>query len=113
VPAGVEERRKKMADNPNYPIATAVVSWFDSSSALHIRVYSSDGYNVSERCMDQGASGWTTGGFNAPGSAVSATSWNASDGTHLRVYCTNEDTTTEYCNDPGTTGWTQGSYTTE
>lgn len=93
----------------NMPISTASVCWFDTSSNLHIRVYSSDGYTVTERCAD--GQGWTTGGFSAPGSAVSAISWNASDGTHLRVYCTFEDGTTEYCNDPGTAGWTKGSYT--
>lgn len=95
-------------DNPNFPIGTAAINWFDSSGNLHIRVYSTDGYNVTERCAD--GQGWTTGGFNAPGSAVSATCWNASDGTHIRVYSTFEDTTTEYCWDPGTS-WTGGSYT--
>ncbi len=95
-------------DNPIFPIATAAINWFDSSGQLHIRVYSSDGYNVIERCADGG--GWTTGDFSEPGTQVSATVWNASDGTHIRVYCTGNDGTTEWCNDPGT-GWTQGSYT--
>jgi hypothetical protein len=95
-------------DNPNFPIGTAAISWFDGGGSLHIRVYSTDGYNVTERCED--GQGWTTGGFNAPGSAVSAITWNASDGVHIRVYCTFEDTTIEYCYDPGT-DWTKGSYT--
>ena len=98
-----------MADTVNMPIATAALSWFDSSGNLHIRVYSTDNYTVTERCND--GQGWYTGSFSEPGSAVSATSWNASDGTHIRVYCTFEDGTTEWCNDPGS-GWTQGSYTT-
>ncbi|MDE8650737.1 hypothetical protein [Novosphingobium album (ex Liu et al. 2023)] len=97
-----------MAGNPNYPISTAAVSWFDSSNALHIRVYSTDGYEVTERCND--GQGWQTGQFNKPGGAVSAICWTASDGEHIRVYCTYEDKTTEWCCDPAT-GWTQGTYT--
>jgi len=94
----------------NMPIATAVVSWLDGGGQLHIRVYSCDGYTVTERCAD--GQGWTTGQFSQPGAAVSATCWNASDGAHIRVYCTFEDKTTEYCWDPAT-GWTQGSYTVD
>ncbi|HVJ02990.1 MAG TPA: hypothetical protein VM662_12465 [Sphingomonas sp.] len=96
-----------MSDNPSFPVATASVSWFDSSNQLHIRVYSTDGYTVTERCMD--GNGWTTG-FSMPGSDVSATVWNASDGAHIRVYATFEDTTTEWCFDPGS-GWNKGQYT--
>ena len=33
-------------DDPNYPIGTASVSWLDFSQTVHIRVYSTDGYNV-------------------------------------------------------------------
>jgi hypothetical protein len=98
-----------MTDNSNMPIGTAVVSWQDSGG-LHIRVYSTDGYNVTERCADTGTSGWTDGSFSAPGSAVSATVWQDSGGLHLRVYCTFEDGTTEYCADTGTSGWTKGGY---
>ncbi|MGJ3648988.1 hypothetical protein ACLB0R_11005 [Sphingomonas sp. GlSt437] len=97
--------------NPNFPISTAVVNWFDKSGGLHIRVYSSDGYTVTERCSDAGGPGWQTGQFNQPGVNVSATVWTASDGAHIRVYCTINDVTTEWCSDPGT-GWTKGSYTT-
>ena len=89
------------------PIATASINWFDAKGQLHIRVYSTDGYQVTERCADGG--GWTTGSFSQPGEAVSATCWNAGDGTHIRVYCTYQNSTTEWCNDPGT-GWTKGSY---
>lgn len=97
------------ADNPNFPIATASVSWLDSGGTVHIRVYSSDGYNVSERCWD--GSGWSTGQFKAPGSDVSATCWQGSGGVSIRVYCTFQDKTTEWCVDPGS-GWYQGAYTT-
>ncbi|HEV2816034.1 MAG TPA: hypothetical protein VGW40_02240 [Allosphingosinicella sp.] len=95
----------------NYPIGTASICWIDSGGQLHIRVYSCDGYNVTERCND--GSGWTNGQLNQPGSAVSAICWQAGGGVHIRVYCTFEDTTTEWCIDPGASGWTQGSYTTE
>lgn len=97
-----------MADNPNMPVATASCSWQDSAG-LHIRVYSTDGYNVSERCWD--GSGWTSTGFNAPGSAVSATCWTTGGGSaSIRVYCTYEDKTTEMCLDPGGS-WYVGAYT--
>lgn len=99
-----------MADNPNFPSSTAAVNWIDAKGALHIRVYSSDGYNVTERCIDTGGPGWTTGSFKQAGTNVSATAWVASDGAHIRVYCTFQDTTTEWCNDPNT-GWTKGGYT--
>lgn len=96
------------SNNPNFPIRTAVVSWFDPGGQLHLRVYSSDGYNVTERCND--GAGWVSG-FSMPGSDVSATCWQDSEGTHLRVYCTFQDKTVEWCNDPNS-GWTQGAYTT-
>lgn len=99
-----------MADNPNFPISTAAVSWFDSSNQLHVRVYSCDGYSVIERCND--GQGWVTGSFSQAGSAVSAICWTTSQGASIRVYCTNEDTTVEWCTDPGSSGWSQGDYTT-
>jgi hypothetical protein len=97
-------------DNPNFPVGTAAINWFDSAGQLHIRVYSSDMYTVTERCADGG--GWTTGAFSAPGSQVSAMVWQASGAAHIRVYCTFEDKTTEWCSD-GSGTWTQGSYTTQ
>lgn len=97
-----------MSDIPTMPTGTAVVSWQDSAG-LHLRVYSTDGYNVLERCADPG-SDWTTGGFSAPGSDVSATCWQDDAGLHIRVYCTFEDVTTEWCFDAGS-GWVQGGYT--
>jgi hypothetical protein len=99
-----------MTDHPNFPIGTASASWIDSSGQHHIRVYSSDGYNVTER-LDDG-NGWSAGIFSEAGSAVSATAWYASDGAHLRVYCTYQNLTTEWCYDPGDTAWTKGAYTT-
>lgn len=100
-----------MADMPSDVVSTAAVNWFDSSNGLHIRVYSTDGYTVSERCADAGSPDWTTGSFSQPGSAVSATAWTASDGVHIRIYCTSNGATTEWCADPGSS-WTKGNYTT-
>jgi hypothetical protein len=99
-------------DNPNYPTGTAAINWIDSGGALHIRVYSTDGYNVTERCSDTGGPGWTAGQFSQPGTAVSATCWQTSAGVSIRVYCTFEDTTTEWCTDPNV-AWYKGSYSTE
>jgi hypothetical protein len=99
-----------MTDNPNYPISTAAICWYDGQGVVHVRVYSTDGYNVIERCQDGGGP-WQTGQFSAPGSKVSATCWVAKDGVHIRVYCTGGDATTEWCCDPNT-GWTKGTYTT-
>jgi hypothetical protein len=98
-----------MADNPDFPIGTAAVSWLDNQGTIHIRVYSTDGYNVSERCWD--GSGWSTGSFAQQGSAVSATCWQGSGGLSIRVYCSFEDSTIEWCDDGG--GWYKGAYTTE
>ncbi|HST36004.1 MAG TPA: hypothetical protein VLK25_05180 [Allosphingosinicella sp.] len=96
----------------NDPIGTASVSWLDSCGQVHLRVYSSDGYNVIERCWDSSGA-WTNGGFNAPGDQVSATCWQSSAGANIRVYCNFEGKTVEYCWDAGGSGWYQGAYTTE
>ena len=99
-----------MASGPATSVATAAINWFDSNGGLHIRVYSSDGNNVTERCIDAGGSGWTTGSFSQPGIAVSATVWTVSGAPQIRVYVTNFDTTTEWVNGANNT-WTQGTYT--
>lgn len=99
-----------MASNSNYPVGTASVSWLDGGGTVHIRVYSTDGYHVTERCWD--GSSWADGEFKAQGGQVSATCWQSQSGVSLRVYCNFEDKTVEWCSDPGT-GWYQGAYTTE
>jgi len=99
-----------MGDMPSMTIGTASVSWVDPKGTTHIRVYSTDGYKVLERCWD--GSGWSNGSFKAAASQVSATCWQDQAGAHLRIYCTFEDKTTEYGMDPGTS-WYQGSYTTQ
>jgi hypothetical protein len=97
-----------MAGNPDFPIGTAAASWFDKSGQLHIRVYSCDGYEITERCND--GHGWVNG-FVCTGSQASVTVWSDSAGEHIRLYATYQNNTTEWCNDPGTSGWTTGSYT--
>ena len=42
-----------MGDMPSMPIGTASVSWTDGGGGTHIRVYSTDGYKVEERCWDR------------------------------------------------------------
>ena len=98
-----------MADNPNFPIGTASVNWLDSGGTVHIRVYSTDGYTVNERCWD--GSGWSKGSFSQAGSQVSATCWQGKGGLSIRVYCNFQNVTTEWCIDQGG-GWYKGAYTT-
>jgi hypothetical protein len=98
-----------MATLPKNAIETASVSWVDNSGTIHIRVYSTDAYTVTERCWD--GNGWFDGAFKAEGEAVSATAWQHAGGINLRVYCTNEGKTAEWCNDAGGSGWYQGAYT--
>jgi hypothetical protein len=98
-----------MATIPNMPIGTAAVSWADSNG-LNIHVYSTDGYNVTERIWSDHAGRWTNGNFSQAGEAVSATSCLGSNGAQIRVYCTFEDQTTEWCSDFGG-DWYKGGYT--
>jgi hypothetical protein len=85
--------------------STASVNWVDN--AIHLRVYSTDGATVTERCWD--GKGWTTGGFKQAGEAVSATCWTTG-GLGIRVYCTKGGVTTEYCWDKNGP-WYKGAYT--
>ncbi|NNC73552.1 MAG: fucose-binding lectin protein [Sphingomonadaceae bacterium] len=91
-------------------IGTAAVSWTDSTG-VHIRVYSTDGDNVTERYND--GDGWKTGTLNVPGSEVSATCWAVEGGYTVRLYATVQfESTTEWCNGPDTKGeWVKGAYT--
>lgn len=99
-----------MASDFSFPIGTAAVSWLDGGGTVHIRVYSTDGYKVTERCWD--GSGWAEGAFSQPGADVSATCWQNQHGPCIRVYCTFQDKTIEWCTDAGGSGWYQGAYTT-
>jgi hypothetical protein len=92
----------------NLPVGTAAVNWLDGNGTVHLRVYSTDGYNVTERCWD--GSSWSNGGFKQTGDQVSATSWTIQGKVFIRVYCNFEDKTVEWCWDGS--GWYKGAYTT-
>ena len=99
-----------MASTPNMPIGTASVSWADSNG-LNLRVYSTDGYTVTERAWSDAAGSWSEGAFKQPGETVSATAVVGQNGLQIRVYCTFEDQTTEWCFDASGGSWYQGGYT--
>src|SRR5438128_1159897 len=98
---------RNMSDEPNMPVSTASVSWVDSGGQVHLRVYSCDGYTVTEMAND--GNGWQETSYTQ-GSDASATAWQDSQGNaHVRLYCTSDDGTTEWCYDEPN-GWSQGSY---
>ncbi len=72
------------------------VSWYDS--AERIRVYHSNGSQVTERCCDGRGKPWYTGAMKAVGTAVGATSWTDSKAYYIRVYvCGPDGAITEHC----------------
>ena len=74
----------------------ASVSWYDTSE--HIRVYHSNGSQVTERCCDGQGKPWYTGAMSANGTSVGATSWTDPDGFYIRVYVAGADgEITEHC----------------
>jgi hypothetical protein len=84
-------------------MSTAAVSLQPNSP--HLRIYSSDGATVTEKCWE---GGWSTGAFKQPGQYVSAVSWY--DGNvHIRVYVTNAGVTSEWCWD-NAGPWYKGAY---
>jgi hypothetical protein len=100
-----------MASNAPQTIATASASWIDAQGGLHLHVFSTDGFTVTERYAAPSTNGWTDGTLSQPATALSATAWVDPNGGHVRVYCTNEDATTEWCLDGDTaTQWYQGQY---
>jgi len=100
-----------MTNANNFYNNVSAVNWFDSEGKLHIRVYASNGNRVTERCSDQGNSGWTTGAFSQPGDLSAATAWTTSAGVSIRVYVINGGAITEWCADPSQSGWYKGAYT--
>jgi len=64
---------------------TATISWAPGG---HIRVYTCDAANVTEKGWD-GEGPWHVGSFKAQGRAVSATSW-VDNGVHICVYVTDD-----------------------
>ena len=87
---------------------TATVSWGDGVN-FHIRVYSSNGVEITERCWDPSNDKWYTGLFKDPGQNVSATCWKVGFQVHIRVYASNAGVTTEWCWDGDV--WHKGAYT--
>jgi hypothetical protein len=71
-------------------IQTAAVSWGTTPS---IRVYSTNGETVTERCWD--GKTWYNGSFKESGQNVSATCWLVGNTVHIRVYVTDAEVTTE------------------
>jgi hypothetical protein len=84
---------------------TAAVSWQDNG--IHLRVYSTDGKTVTEKCWD--TNNWYVGAFKEPGQSASATAW-FNGGVYIRVYVTDSGKTSEYCWDKNGP-WYKGAYT--
>lgn len=85
---------------------TSAVSWGNVS----LRVYSSDGKNVTEQCWDSNS--WYVGAMKAPGQTVGATSWVDNGAQiHIRVYVSNGGNITEYCWDKD--AWYVGAFSTD
>ena len=84
----------------------SAVSWFDGSP--HLRVYTSNGSQVTEQAYD---GSWYTGAFSAAGTTAGATSWlDGSGQIHIRVYVANSSgNITEYCWDSNE--WYTGQFT--
>lgn len=88
----------------------SAVSWVQGQT--HIRVYTGNGSQVTERCWD--GSGWTTGGFSQKGTTVGATSWQDSSGQiHIRVYVGSgtNGAITEWCWDKDK--WYEGAFSSQ
>ncbi len=101
---GYAAAQKVLQSSTSSSRSIASVSWTPGS---HIRVYSSDGGKVTEKGWD-GNGPWYAGGFNAPGQAVTATSW-LDPAVHIRVYIVDDGSTVEYCwDDAGP--WYKGVY---
>lgn len=65
------------------------VSWFQSNQ-IHLRVYTSTGDKITEKCWDKDK--WYTGAFTANGTTVGGTGWLDNTGQiHLRVYVGQSD----------------------
>ncbi|NML16583.1 hypothetical protein [Azohydromonas caseinilytica] len=76
-----------------FAFSTSAVSW--NQNGTHLRIYTSDGAKVTEKCWD---GGWSAGGFVQEGQAVGATSWQDGSGQiHIRAYVANQGKVTEYC----------------
>jgi hypothetical protein len=81
----------------------SAVSWYDGSA--HLRVYTSNGSQVTEQGWD---GSWYTGQFSAAGNTVGATSWQSNGQIYIRVYVAQNNNIVEYCWDGS--GWYTGAY---
>jgi hypothetical protein len=84
----------------------SATSWQENGTRL--RVYRSDGYNVTERAYDGGD--WYTGSLSVQGVTVGSTSWLEGNQVHIRVYIGNGSSgpITEYCWD--SSSWYVGGF---
>lgn len=90
----------------NYSFSVASVNW----GGNHIRVYASDGQNVTEKCWD--GNGWYVGALKATGQTVGAADWVDSSGQiHIRVYVSQNGKIVEYCWDKDS--WYVGALSTD
>jgi Fungal fucose-specific lectin len=83
-------------------------SWFTGGNA-HLRVYTGNGSQVTERCYDGEA--WYTGAFSQHGTTVGSTSWLDQSGQiHIRVYVGSgsNGAITEWCWDKDK--WYEGAF---
>jgi hypothetical protein len=77
----------------NFAYSTSAVSWVKSGT--HLRIYTSDGSRVTEKCWD---GEWSNGAFAQEGQSIGATAWLDSSGQiHIRAYVSNLGKVTEYC----------------
>jgi hypothetical protein len=87
------------------------VSW-NQNGAPYIRVYNSNGSQVTEECYNGGGN-WVKGYNFGSGTTVGATSWVDNNGKlHIRLYIgSGQDAPiTEQCWDEGGNGWYVGAF---
>ena len=87
---------------------TSSTSWVDSYNTIHIRVYKSINFWVTEECWD--GANWSIGSFSQLGHQSSSISWqDENSDPYIRVYVSANSTIQEYCCDPGNC-WYSGSF---
>ncbi|MGB8885201.1 MAG: hypothetical protein WCC87_00665 [Candidatus Korobacteraceae bacterium] len=83
----------------------AAISWKDKTRNNQIRVYLSDGSNITEWVF---SAGWVKGALSVPGKYVAAACFG--DVPALRVYVSDGTNITEWCNDDGSINWYKGNF---
>jgi hypothetical protein len=93
--------------NPAGEGGLAVVSWL-ADRQWHVRVYTSDGTNITEQAHDRD---WYTGELAVPGKTVGATSWlDGSNQIRIRVYAGDGNRIIEHCWDGTSRRWYRGQF---